>query len=83
MITLDTTSIESGTDEIYSVERGSMVKVFLNGHALKHCRYANVTKGIAICGKRDLSNHIVVYDGTIVHEIVFGDITVKPIEGES
>lgn len=82
MITLDTTSINSGTDEIYSVERDSRVEVFLNGHGLKNCIYANVTKGIAICGKRDLSNNIVVYDGSIVHEIVFGDITVKPIGGD-
>lgn len=83
MITLDTTSIDSGTDEIYSVERGSRVEAFLNGHSLKHCIYANVTKGIAICGKRDLSNNIVVYDGSIVHELVFGDISVKPIEDRS
>lgn len=83
MITLDTTSIDSGTDEIYSVERDSRVEVFLNGHNLKYCIYANVTKGIAICGKRDLSNNIVVYDGSIVHELVFGDITVKPIKDKS
>lgn len=79
MITLDTTSIDSGTDEIYSVERGSRVEVFLNGHSLKHCIYANVTKGAAICHKRDLSGNTVIADMGVVHELIFGDITVKPI----
>lgn len=82
MITLDTTSINSGTDEIYSVEHGSKVEVFLNGDALKRCIYCNVTKGIAICCKRDLSDNIVVYNGTIVHEIMFGDITIEHIHEE-
>lgn len=79
MIMIDITSIDSGTDDIYSVERGSRVEVFLNGDTLKHCIYCNTTKGFAICGKRDISNKMTVYDGSIVYDLVFGDITVKPI----
>lgn len=80
MITLDTTSIDSGTDEIYSVERGSKIQVFLNGENLEHCVYCNVTKGVAICHKRDLSGNIVIADMSVVHELMFGEITVKPYE---
>lgn len=79
MITLDTTSLDSGADEIYSVERGSKVKAFLNGDELKGCVYCNVSKGVAICVKRDLSGLMMVADGRVVHELVFGDLTVKPI----
>ena len=78
MITLDTTSLDSGSDEIYSVERGSKVKVFLNGDELKGCVYCNVSKGVAICVKRDLSGLMMVADGRVVHELIFGDITVEP-----
>lgn len=79
MITLDTTSIDSGTDEIYSVERGSRVEAFLNGDELKNCVYVNVTKGVAICIKRDLSGKYIIADSSFVHELIFGDLTVKPI----
>ena len=79
MITLDTTSLDSGTDEIYSVERGSKVKVFLNGDELERCIYCNVSKGVAICLKRDLKGRIVVVNNTPVHELIFGNITVEPI----
>ena len=81
MITLDTTSLDSGTDEVYSVERGSKVKVFLNGDELKGCVYCNVSKGVAICVKRDLSGLMMVADGCVVHELVFGDVTVKQLSG--
>lgn len=77
MITLDTTSIHNTTDEIYSVENGSRVKVYVNGSELKGCVYVNVTKGVAICLKRDLSGKFVVADGKVVHELVFGTITVE------
>ena len=79
MITLDTTSIDSGSDEIYSVERGSKITVFLNGDQLKKCVCCNVTKGVAICIKRDISGGIVVVRDEIVYELVFGDITVRHI----
>lgn len=79
MITLDTTSIDSGTDEIYSVERGSKVRVFSNGDELKGCVYCNVTKGIAITVKRELSGAMMIADGDVVHELVFSEITVKPL----
>lgn len=79
MITLDTTSIDAGTDEIYSVERGSRVIAFLNGDELKGCVYCNVSKGVAICVKRDLRGLLMVANDTIVHELVFGDIAVKQI----
>lgn len=78
MITLDTTSIDSGTDEIYSVERGSKVNVFLNGEELQRVVYCNVTKGVAICHKRDLSGNVVIADMSIVHELLFGELTVEP-----
>ena len=81
MITLDTTSIDSASDEIYSVERGSKVYVFIDGKELKKCVYCNVSKGVAICLKRDLSgNEVVVSDGSIVHELVFGVITVEEVD---
>lgn len=83
MITLDTTSIDSGaTDEVYSVERGSRVYVFIDGKELKKCVYCNVTKGVAICYKRDLAGDTVIIsdDGNIVHELVFGVITVEDID---
>lgn len=79
MITLDTTSLNDSKDEIYSVERGSKVEVFLNGDELKRCIYCNVSKGVAICLKRDLKGRIVVVNDTPVHELIFGDITVEPI----
>lgn len=79
MITLDTTSIDSGSDEIYSVERGSKIKVFLNGNQLENCVYCNTTKGVAICIKRYISGGIVVVKGEIVYELVFGDITIEHI----
>lgn len=77
MITLDTTSLDSGSDEIYSVERGSKVKVFLNGNQLEKCVYTNVTKGVAICIKCDISGRIVVVRDDIVYELVFGDFTIE------
>lgn len=83
MITLDTTSIDSGTDEIYSVERGSRVEVFLNGESLNRCIYVNVTKGVAICVKRDLSGSAIIVKDSIVYELVFGCLTVKPIKDKS
>ena len=79
MITLDTTLIDSGTDEIYSVERGSKVKVFLNGDELESCVYANVSKGVAICVKRDLNGYMIAARGEIVHELIFGDIAVEQV----
>lgn len=79
MITLDTKSIDSGTDDIYSVERGSRVHVFLNGKELGGCVYCNATKGVAICVKRSLSGKMMIADGCIVHELVFGDITVEQV----
>lgn len=81
MITLDTTSIDISDDEIYSVERGSKVYVYVDGKELKRCVYCNVSKGVAICLKRDLSgNEVVVSDGCIVHELVFGVITVEEVD---
>lgn len=79
MVTLDTTSLDSGTDEIYSVERGSKVKAFLNGDELKGCVYCNVSKGVAICIKRDLSGLMMIAQDKIVHELIFGDITIEQI----
>ncbi|MGO3281529.1 MAG: hypothetical protein ACTIKC_01915 [Psychrobacter sp.] len=83
MITLDTTSIEAPHDEIYSVERGSKVKVFLNGDEIKGCVYCNVSKGIAICVKRDLSGQMMVAQDKIVHELVFGVVTVKSMDTDN
>lgn len=83
MITLDTTSIEAPHDEVYSVERGSRVKVFIDGHELKNCVYCNVSKGVAICVKRDLSGKMMVAQDKIVHELVFGVITVKPMDTDN
>ena len=83
MITLDTTSIDSDTDEIYSVDRGSKVKVSLNGNELEKCVYCNVTKGVAICVKQYLGGGIVIAEGCIVHELVFGDFTIEHIHEEA
>lgn len=79
MITLDTTTIETLGDEIYSVERGSKVIVKTNGKALDNVVYANITKGVAICLKRDLLGNLVVSQGSVVHELVFGDLTAEPL----
>ena len=81
MITLDTASLDNGTDEIYSVGRGSRVKAFLNGDELKGCVYCNVSKGVAICVKRDLNGYMIAARGEIVHELIFGDITVEQVGG--
>lgn len=78
MITLDMSSIESTNDEIYSYERGSNGIVFLDGKELKGCVYCNVTKGVAIRTKRELSGLLIVAEGSIVHELVFGEITFQP-----
>ena len=82
MITLDTTSLDSGADEIYSVERGSKVKVFLNGNELRGCIYCNVSKGVAICVKRDLRGQMMIAQDEIVHELVFGDFNVEHIKDD-
>lgn len=79
MITLDTTSLDAQGDEIYSVERGSRVKVFIDGYELNYCVYCNATKGVAICVKRDLSGNMMIAENSIVHELVFGNITVKEV----
>lgn len=79
MIALDTTSLNDSKDEIYSVERGSKVKVFLNGDELKRCIYCNVSKGVAICLKRDLRGQMMIAQDKIVHGLIFGDITVEQI----
>ena len=82
MITLDITSIDSSDDEIYSVERGSRVYIFLDGKELKNCVYCNVSKGVAICVKRDLSGSTIAIanDGSIIHELVFGAFTVEKVD---
>lgn len=77
MIKLDTTSIDSGKDEIYSYERGSKVDVFLDGVEIKRCVYCNVTKGVAIRVKCDLRGVPIIAEGSLVHELIFGVITVK------
>lgn len=82
MITLSMAGFDDGSDEIYSVERGSKVKVFLNGDELKGCVYCNVSKGVAICVKRDLRGQMMIAQDEIVHEIIFGDITVEHIKDD-
>ena len=82
MITLDTTSIDGDTDEIYSVERNSKIAVFLNGNELKKCVYCNVTKGLAICAKQYLGGGVVIAEGCIVYELVFGAFIIKHIHEE-
>ena len=80
MITLDTTTLSQTDDETYSAWKNDSVKLFINGNKLKRCLYCNVTKGFAIVVKTDLDGKMVVHDNNIVHEILFGDITVeKPI----
>lgn len=83
MITLDTTSLDSGADEIYSVERGSRVKVFLGDELVRSCVYVNVTKGVAICVKRDLAGAMIVAGGDVVYELVFGNFTIEKIDTEA
>jgi len=89
MIKLDITSLNDTNDEIYSVERGSKVRVLLNGELLKGCIYCNVSKGVAICVKRDLSSGMVmVAENSIVYELVFGfmnveNVSVNPIPTET
>ena len=51
----------------------------MNGNQLERCVYCNITKGVAICIKRDISGRIVVVKGEIVYELVFGDITIEHI----
>ena len=80
MITLSMAGFDDGSDEIYSVERGSKVKVFLNGDELKYCVYCNVSKGVAICVKRDLRGQMMIAQDEIVHELVFGDFNVEHIK---
>ena len=80
MITLSMAGFDDGGDEVYSVERGSKAKVFLGGELVKSCVYVNVTKGVAICVKRDLSGAMMVANGDIIHELVFGEFTVEQIK---
>lgn len=80
MITLSMVGFDGSSDEIYSVERGSKVKVFLNSDNLKDCIYCNVTRGVAICAKRDLSENTIIGDGCIIYELVFGDFIIESIE---
>lgn len=82
MITLSMTGFDDGGDEIYSVERGSKVKVFLGDELVKSCVYVNITKGVAICVKRDLRGQMMIAQDKIVHELIFGDITVEPVIDE-
>ena len=83
MITLSVAGFDDGGDEIYSVERGSKVKVFLGDELVKSCVYVNVTKGVAICVKRDLSGAMMVADGDIIHELVFGDFVIEKLDIEA
>lgn len=83
MITLSMAGFDDGGDEIYSVERGSKVKVFLGDELVKSCVYVNVTKGVAICVKRDLTGAMIVADGDIIHELVFGNFTIEKIDIEA
>ena len=82
MITLSMAGFDDGSDEIYSVERGSKVKVFLDGEYVKSCVYCNITRGVAICVKRDLSGTMMVAQDKIVHELVFGDFNVEHIKDD-
>lgn len=77
MITLDTTTLSQTDDETYSAWKNDRVKLIINGNKLDCCLYCNVTKGFAIVLKTDLNGKPVIVDDSLVHEIVFGDITVE------
>ena len=80
MITLDTTTLSQTDDETYSAWKNDKVKLLINGDKIRGCLYCNVTKGFAIVLKTDLDGVPVVVDDSLIHEIIFGDITVeKPI----
>lgn len=80
MITLDTTTLSQNDDETYSAWKNDRVKLLINGNKLDRCLYCNVTKGFAIVLKTDLTGKPVIVDDSLIHEIIFGDITVeKPI----
>lgn len=80
MFTIDTASIDGSKDEVYSVDRGSRVKVFLGDKEVKMCAYVNVTKGVAICVKKDIGGTALLFNNSIIHELVFGEFTVEPLD---
>ena len=80
MIIVDIENFDDNGDDIYSVYRGSRVTAYLDGKELKHCVYCNTTKGFAVCHKRDLSGMVVIADGSVIHELVFGLITVEQLD---
>lgn len=79
ILTIDTTALDADNSESYAAWRGDNVEVQLDGKPLKDGLYCNVDKGIAICAKRDLSGRVIVIDGSIVHEMRVGTVTVKPV----
>lgn len=79
LITLDGSILNEPNDEIYSAEKGDRVDLLLNGKPLTRCIYCNVTKGIAIIIKTDLNGKPIVVNGDLVHMMVTGEITVKPV----
>lgn len=79
LINLDPGSFEMPNDEVYSVSNNSKGKVFMNGAELECCIYCNVTRGFAVCIKRDLKGKLIVSDGDIIHNLRFGVMTFEPL----
>ena len=60
------------------VEGSDKVKsVMLNGEELPHCIFADTNIGMVIVNKAHLGGKLMVVDGELVSDILFGDVTVE------
>lgn len=51
--------------------------VMLNGEKLLHCIFADTNIGMVIVNKSHLGGGLVVVDGNLASDILFGDVTVE------
>lgn len=82
MMTIDTNTLEQRAlheDGCYMVGigDGNIKAVLMNGEPLKHCSFIDIKSGIAIVNKTHIGGNIMVFDGGIVAELVFGKFEVE------
>ena len=82
MMTIDTNTLEQRAlheDGCYMVGINSInvESVLMNGEPLAHCVFVDIKSGIAIVNKTHIGGNIMVFDGGIIAELVFGKFEVK------
>ena len=82
MMTIDTNTLEQRAlheDGCYMVGINSInvESVLMNGDPLAHCIFVDINIGVAIVNKTHIGGNVVVFEGGIVTEVVFGKFEVK------